>query len=79
MRPHFVLGFYFETARIDKSELRAAPLGVGVNSVARNARRILDYGYPLPDYSVEKGRFSDVWSSYYRNEWFGHLLPRNNI
>ena len=63
MRPHFVLRFYLDSARVYKRERFAAPFRVGIKPVARYAGRVFDNRKPLPRNLVEKRRFTYVRSS----------------
>ena len=70
MRPHFVLRFYLDSARVYKRERFAAPFRVGIKPVARYAGRIFHDRKSLPRNLVEKRRFTYVRSSDYCDKRF---------
>ena len=75
MPPHFVVAFKFETARIYERKRSAAPLAIRINPVASYARSVFDDSDSTARKSVEKRRFSDVWSSYDSHQRFHIVSP----
>ena len=73
MPPHFVLRAEFQPPGIHQRKIMPAPLGVRIETVARDARPILHDGKAPAGHFIEKCRFPDVRSSDDRHDRFCHF------
>ena len=74
MLKHYVFAFKLYSAGVDNGKSTPAPFGVGVNSVARDARSVLYYGYSASAYFIKKSRFTHVGATDYRYYRFFHIF-----
>ena len=72
-RTHDIVVAVVDTARIDKRKDLTAPFAIGVKSVARNSRHIVDNGDAPSAYPVHKCGLAYIWASYDSN--YGLHIP----
>ena len=60
----YVVGIDGIASRVDHRKLLAVPVGLAVMTVARGARRGVDYGLALSHQAVEESRFAHVGAAY---------------
>jgi hypothetical protein len=67
-----ILGPHPQAARVDDQQLPALPIGLPIDAVARDPRRVLDNRFPLADQPVEEGGLPDIRPADDRNHRSGH-------
>ena len=78
LAPHGILRAQFDAARVDDGEFFAAPLGVGIQPVARDARAVLGDGEPPPDDLIEEGALPHIGAPHDGDEWIHESSVRNS-
>jgi len=69
LRRNEIFFFGKNAAGVDDADAAAAPLGVTIKAVARDAGLIADDGAPRSGQMIEQCRFADVRASNDRDEW----------
>ena len=69
---NFAVGARLYAAGVDYVEFPPVPLALGVQPVARDARRVLDNREPAPGEAVEEHGLADVRPAHYCYEGSGH-------
>ena len=72
---YLAVGHRLDAAGIDYIKFSAAPLALGVEPVARDAGRVLDYREALSDKAVEEHGLADVRPAHYCNKRSCHIFP----
>ena len=72
---YLAVGHRLDAAGIDYIKFSAAPLALGVEPVARDAGRVLNYREALSDKAVEEHGLADVRPAHYCNKRSCHIFP----
>ena len=73
LREDHVVALGLDAAGVHHHRRVAAPLGLAVNTVARDARRIVHDGQPLSDQFIKQGALADIRSADNRNNGLCHV------
>ena len=70
----FAVGAGLDAPGVDEGKFPSVPVGLAVDTVARNAGGVLHDGDSLPDQLVEQGGFAHVGAADDGDNWFWHGL-----